>query len=206
MIQFIRKTGPKNHTHEAKRRSTHTRSTRQAHALPNHRPRRHKIRTHDIETASQLKQQLEANPNSRRHTSTYSPPRESASELQDQTRPEDSVIQEVSTAVYIAPKTPMLQVAAALSPKADMGLHEQLEQRLQEGNDARAPPLPDQHGLGFPPLLRRGRMKGSRQRLQEGDDTRRRRRRPAIAPGFLPTLPSAPQSARRHPGCNLATI
>jgi hypothetical protein len=37
---------------------------------------------------------------------------ESASELQDQDRPEDSVVQEVLTPVYIAPKTPTLQVAA----------------------------------------------------------------------------------------------
>jgi hypothetical protein len=50
-------------------------STQQAHALPNHRPRRHTIGTQGTKTASQLKQQLEANPNSRRHASTYSPPR-----------------------------------------------------------------------------------------------------------------------------------
>jgi hypothetical protein len=50
-------------------------STQQAHALPNHRPRRHTIGTQGTKTASQLKQQLKANPNSRRHASTYSLPR-----------------------------------------------------------------------------------------------------------------------------------
>jgi hypothetical protein len=62
-----------------------------------------------------------------------------------------------------------------------------------------------QHGLGFPLLLRRERMKGSRGRLQEGDDARRHRRRPTTASGFLPTLPSAPQSTSRHPGSNSRT-
>jgi hypothetical protein len=50
---------------------------------------------------------------------------ESASELQEQAGPEDSVVQEVSTPVYIAPKTPTLQIAANLSSEADMGLHKQ---------------------------------------------------------------------------------
>jgi hypothetical protein len=59
------------------------------------------------------------------------------------------------------------------------------------------------HGLGFPPLVRRGLMKGSRQCLQKDDNARRLRCRPA--PGFLPTLPSTPQSTRRHPGSSSRT-
>jgi hypothetical protein len=94
MIQFIRKTGPENHTHEAKWRTTHTRSTWQADTLAKHRPRRHAIETKGIETVSQLKQKLKADPKledgAHRRTTRLE---KSASELQDQTRPEESVNQ-----------------------------------------------------------------------------------------------------------------
>jgi hypothetical protein len=58
---------------------------------------------------------------------------ESASELQEQAGPEDSIVQEVSTPVYIAPKTPTLQVAANLNSEDDMGLHEQPGQCIHGG-------------------------------------------------------------------------
>jgi hypothetical protein len=63
MIQFMRKTGPKNHTHEAIRYTTHThdKHTRLAESPA----KRRTIGTKGIETASQLEQQLEANSNSR---------------------------------------------------------------------------------------------------------------------------------------------
>jgi hypothetical protein len=90
-----------------------------------------------------------------------------------------------------------------------MGHYKQSEQRLQGGDDARAPPLPDQISLGFPPLLERGRLKGPRRRLQEGDDARRRRRRRARAQGFLPALPSAltvhKKAPRNHQSGTLPT-
>jgi hypothetical protein len=57
---------------------------------------------------------------------------ESASELQDQAGPEDNVDQEALTPVYIAPKTPTLQVAANLNSEADMGLHEQPDSASME--------------------------------------------------------------------------
>jgi hypothetical protein len=64
MIQFIRKTGPENHTDETKRHTTHpkhTISTRFAQSLA----KRHTIRTQGIKAASQLKQQLKENPKPR---------------------------------------------------------------------------------------------------------------------------------------------
>jgi hypothetical protein len=68
---------------------------------------------------------------------------ESASELQDQAGPEDSVVQEVSTPVYIAPKTPTLQVAANRDSESRHGTPEQPEQCLHGGDDAKAPSLSD---------------------------------------------------------------
>jgi hypothetical protein len=43
-----------------------------------------------------------------------------------------------------------------------MGLHEQLGQLLHGGDDVKVTPLPEPIGLGFPQLLRRGRMGGPR--------------------------------------------
>jgi hypothetical protein len=45
----------------------------------------------------------------------------SASELQDRTRPQESIVQEVLMAVYITPKMPTLQVAADLDSKSRHG-------------------------------------------------------------------------------------
>jgi hypothetical protein len=50
VIQFIRKTGPENHTNEAKQRTKHTQSTQQAHTLSSHRPRRRVNGTQDLKT------------------------------------------------------------------------------------------------------------------------------------------------------------
>jgi hypothetical protein len=86
-----------------------------------------------------------------------------------------------------------------------MELHEQPGQRLHRGNDAKAMPLPEPKGLGFPLLLGRGRLEGPKRRLKEGNDAHRRRRRPATALGFLPAIPSCPQSIEKHPGTNSQT-
>jgi hypothetical protein len=76
VIQFIRETGPENHTNEAMRRTKHTQSSQQTHTLSSHRPRRRVNRTQDLKTASQLRQN-----NSKEtltlgwHALTYSPPK-----------------------------------------------------------------------------------------------------------------------------------
>jgi hypothetical protein len=76
VVQFIRKTGPKNHTNEAKRRTTHTQNTRQAHTLPKHRPRRRVIGTQSLKAPSQLRQNNSKNTLTPGwYASTYNPPK-----------------------------------------------------------------------------------------------------------------------------------
>jgi hypothetical protein len=48
-----------------------------------------------------------------------------------------------------------------------MGLHEQLRQLLHGGDDVKAMPLPGPIGLGFPLLLKRGRMGGPRHSFEK---------------------------------------
>jgi hypothetical protein len=74
MIQFMRETGPKNHTHEASLQRT-PKHTIQAQALSKRQPIRRTIGTQGLKTASHLRQN-----NSKqtltpgRHASTHSPP------------------------------------------------------------------------------------------------------------------------------------
>jgi hypothetical protein len=101
---------------------------------------------HGLGTVSQLRQnnseQTLTQDGTRQRTSH--PMRlESTSELQDQTGHKDSVVQEVSTLVYIAPKTPTLQVTANLDFESRHGTPEQPEQCLQGGDNAKAPSLSD---------------------------------------------------------------
>jgi hypothetical protein len=92
--------------------------------------------------------------------------------------------------MYIALKTPTLQVAANLDSESlhgaprDMELHKQPGQCLHRGDNAKTTPLHEPKGLGFPLLLGRGRMEGPKKCLQEGNNAHRHRRRHATTLGF----------------------
>jgi hypothetical protein len=113
MIQFIRETGPKNHTNEAIRRRTHpkhTKSTRLAQS-PTKKPNDRDTGPRNRVTAEA--EQLDTKPNqdgTRRRTAHPKRQEELASERQDLAGPVGSIVREESTTVYIAPKTPTLHV------------------------------------------------------------------------------------------------
>ena len=66
-----------------------------------------------------------------------------ASGQQDPSRPEESVVEEMPHQCTLRPRDPRSKWRPPMSPSTVVGLLEQSEQRLQGGNNAVAPPLPE---------------------------------------------------------------
>lgn len=146
----MRETRPKNRTSDANRLTTynHTHNNKGTPCLP--LPRWRDVRTQSHKTASQpshnRSKQLEVQPKLKASTCqrTAHPyaERRVASGQQDPTGPEESVVEEMPHQCTLRPRGPRSKWRPTLAASTVVGL-QQPEQCLQEGNDAKAPPLPE---------------------------------------------------------------